>query len=375
MIGAGQLARMSQQAAVDLDVELHVLAQRGDDPAVQAGASYRVGRPDDDEAVLAVAENAEVVTFDHELVPQGVLARLEEAGHQVRPSPQALRFSQDKLHARRHLAEAGFPVPPWAPVHGPADVADFAAEHGWPVVLKARRGGYDGRGVLLAEGPDDVPKDLDWGTPAAPTWLAEAFVDLATELAVLVARRPSGQSAIYPVVETNQQDGICVELVTPARVDDDVAREARDVGARVAEHIGAVGICAVELFVSRTGSVLVNELALRPHNSGHATIEANATSQFHQHLRAVLDWPLGATDLLVPAAAMVNLIGVPDVPEPDRNLPLALEQPGAHVHLYAKQSRPGRKIGHVTVLASTVEDALAEARAARDALLSPGRSR
>jgi 5-(carboxyamino)imidazole ribonucleotide synthase len=369
MIGAGQLARMTHQAAVDLDVELHVLAQRADEPAVLAGAPYRIGSHLVLADVMAAGDDGDVVTFDHELVPPALLAHLEAAGHVLRPSAGALLFAQDKVVARQRLSSAGYPVPAFATVAGPAEVAAFAADHGLPVVLKARAGGYDGRGVIFVADPAELPPDLDWGNPRSPAWLVEAHVDLVAELAVLVARRPSGAAVSYPVVETTQVDGICIEVVTPARVAPDLAQRAGRLARSIVEYVGAVGICAVELFVGGDGELLVNEVAFRPHNSGHVTIEANVTSQFHQHLRAVLDWPLGATGLITPAAAMVNLIGVGGQPDPGRRLPLALAQEGAHVHLYAKQSRPGRKIGHVTALAATAGQALGVARAARAALL------
>ncbi len=371
MVGAGQLARMTQQAAVDLDIDLHVLAATPDDPAVHAGAPHRVGSHLDLDDLLGVAAEGTVVTFDHELVPGELLAAMESVGHVLRPGAAALRFAQDKLFARRRLAEAGYPVPAFAAVAAPGDVRAFGAKHGWPVVLKARSGGYDGRGVLVVAGPDDVPADVAWGSQTQPAWLVEAHVDLVAELAVLVARRPSGPAVSYPPVETTQVDGICVELVTPVRVDPVVAERARHLAEAIAEHIGAVGICAVELFVGPGAALIVNEVALRPHNSGHATIEANVTSQFHQHLRAVLDWPLGPTEATAPAAALVNLIGIEGGPDPGPRLPLALETQGAHVHLYAKQSRPGRKIGHVTALADTPDAALATARQAAGALLGP----
>jgi 5-(carboxyamino)imidazole ribonucleotide synthase len=371
MIGAGLLGHPGQLAAVDLDVELTVLAQAIDEPAVSAGASYLLGAHTDADALAAAAHLGEVVTFDHELVPGTLLRALEADGVVLRPGRRALGFAQDKLDARRDLGEAGFPVPAWAAVEGPGSVTDFAATHGWPVVLKARSGGYDGRGVLVLEGPQDVPVGLDWGGANRPAWLVEEHLDLVAELAVLVARGPSGEMATYPMIETTQVDGICRHLVTPASaVGPDVVSAAAVLGTAVVGHIGAVGICAVELFVVAGGRLLVNEVALRPHNSGHATIEANETSQFHQHLRAVLDWPLGPTALVAPAAAMVNVIGTDLCPDPTRNLPAALTVEGAHIHLYGKQSRPGRKIGHVTALASTTDAALDTARRAVDALLA-----
>lgn len=371
MVGAGQLARMTHQAAVDLDVDLVVLAESDADPAVLAGASHARGAPSDRDELFAAAAMAPVVTFDHELVPGPLLGELEAAGVVLRPGAAALAFAQDKLHARRELSAAGYPVPAFAAVAGPDDITAFASAHGWPVVLKARSGGYDGRGVQVLAGPGDLPAlpGAAWGTPGQPAWLVEEHLDLAAELAALVARRPSDRSVAYPLVRTTQTDGICRHLVVPAGVppalDDAATRLAVDIVGR----IGAVGITAIELFVTTDGRLLVNEAALRPHNSGHATIEACVTSQFHNHLRGVLDWPLGSSDLVAPAAAMVNLI-TPDADvDPAANLPAALEVPGASVHLYAKTSRPGRKVGHVTALAGSTAAALATAQAAADILL------
>ncbi len=371
MVGAGQLARMTHQAAVDLDVELVVVAGSATEPAVLAGAPHRPGGPGDASALLAAAAGAEVVTFDHELVPGPVLAELEAAGLVLRPGPAALAFAQDKLYARSELAARGYPVPAFAAVSGPSDVEAFAAGHGWPLVLKSRSGGYDGRGVKVLTGPGDLTGFAEghWGTRGEPAWLVEEHLELAAELAALVARRPSGQALAYPAVRTTQVEGICRHLVVPAGIPPALEREATDLALRIAGEIGAVGICALELFVTTAGRLLVNELALRPHNSGHASIEACATSQFHNHLRAVLDWPLGQTGLVVPAAATVNLITPAGDVDPAANLPAALEVPGASVHLYAKSSRPGRKVGHVTALAGTTEAALASAQAAADILL------
>ncbi len=368
MVGAGQLARMTHQAAVDLDVELAVVAGSTGDPAVSAGAPHRLARPADRDALLAATAGAPVVTFDHELVPGWILREMEAAGRMLRPGSGALAFAQDKLHARSELAGAGFPVPAHRPVAGAPQVVTFGDEHGWPVVLKSRSGGYDGRGVIVVGAAGEVP-DLAWVEAGEPAWLVEEHLELAAELAAVVARSPSGEVVSYPVVETTQVDGICRHLVVPAGVAASLAGEATTMAVGLAERIGATGICALELFVTTDGRLLVNELALRPHNSGHATIEACVTSQFHNHLRAVLDWPLGATDLVAPAVALVNVI-TPDADvDPAANLPAALAVRAAAVHLYGKGSRPGRKVGHVTSLAATPAEALATARAAADILL------
>jgi len=370
MIGGGQLARMTQQAAVDLDVQLIVVAGADNEPAVLAGAAYILGAHTDLDAIIEGADAAGgLVTFDHELVPPALLAELEARGYQLRPGRAALAVAQDKLLARRLLSERGYPVPAFTPVTGAPDVVAFADQHGWPVVLKARSGGYDGRGVIVVEGPHSIPADLQWGSGDEPAWLAEEHIALEAELAVIVARRPSGAAVTYPVVQTTQIDGICNWLVTPAAVSPALGDEAGRLALRLAQDIGAVGIFAVEFFVGPHERLLVNEVALRPHNSGHATIEANVTSQFHQHLRAVLDWPLGATDLVAPAAAMVNLIAPDAELDVSTNLPRALEVADAHVHLYGKAPRRARKIGHVTVLGATAGQALASAQRAAELLL------
>jgi 5-(carboxyamino)imidazole ribonucleotide synthase len=367
MVGGGQLARMTHAAAIDLGVDLYVLAVHPDEPAALAGAITRLGAPDDLEALRAFAVEVDVVTLDHELVSDEGLAALAASGHPVRPGASALLYAKDKLHARTRLAALGLPVPPFADVASADEVAAFAAEHGWPVVCKATRGGYDGRGVEVVGDRGAAESVLARGG----RWMVEAHVDIAVEVAVVTARRPGGQYVTYPVVETVQQDGQLIELIQPARIAPDVAEQATALATQVAEAVDGIGIVAVELFVGTDGAITINELALRPHNSGHATIEAATTSQFHNHLRAVLDWPLGDTSLRAPAAALVNLLG-PD--GPDRiaeRLPVALEVADAAIHLYGKSSRPGRKIGHVTVLADDAEVALAHARQVADVLVGP----
>ncbi len=366
-VGAGQLARMTHRAAIDLGVSLSVLATAPDEPAVLAGATAVLGAPDDPAALASLAEAVDVVTLDHELVDGGHLTALLEAGHLVRPGPATLRFAQDKLYARRQLAARGFPTPAFAEVGGVDEVEAFAADHGWPVVLKARSGGYDGRGVVVAPDAAEAGEVL----AAGGEWLVEEHVALATELAVVLARGPDGGHVTYPVVETVQDDGICVELVMPARVDARLAAAAEELAVGVAGAIDAVGILAVELFVDTAGRLSVNEVAVRPHNSGHATIEGSDTSQFHNHLRAVLGWPLGSTRMRVPVAATVNLLGGEAATSLAERLPRALADDRVHPHLYGKAWRPGRKLGHVTVLADDPDTALAAARRAAATLMDP----
>lgn len=364
MVGAGQLARMTHRAAVDLAVRLDVLAATDSDPAVLVGAPHRIGDPLDESAVVVFADGCDVITLDHELVSNEALQRIQRGGIPVVPDPMALRFAQDKLFARSELHARGYPVPPFARVDAVADVEAFATEHGWPVVLKVSTMGYDGRGVEIVAGTEEAAAVLNRGG----IWVAEEMLDLECELAVLVARRPSGDSVTYPVVETVQQDGICRELVMPARVSESLQRDAVDLATEVVTAIGAAGIVAVEMFVTTGGELLINEFAMRPHNSGHATIEGAVTSQFHNHLRAVLDWPLGSTSLVAPAVAMVNVLGTGAESAAMRNLPAALEVEGASIHLYGKEERLGRKIGHVTVLGTDPDEALARARNAVEIL-------
>jgi len=370
MVGAGQLAQMTQRAAIDLGVRLGVLAQTADDTAVLAGATPMYGSVDDVDALRAFAGIYPVVTFDHELVPPENLTAVADAGVTFRPSADALKFAQDKLYARTTLQAAGVPVPPFMVLDTPDAVAQAIEQFGPDLVVKAARGGYDGRGVMFTHGADEA----NAACAHAGVWFAEPRLSLAMEVAVLCARRPSGEMATYPVIETVQDDGILVELVMPARLDDATMKKAVSLAHRIIDTIDAIGTIAVELFITTEGDVVLNELALRPHNSGHATLEATTTSQFHNHLRAVLDWPLGDVSLRAPYAATVNLIGGDTAIRLGETLPQALIDGHVHVHWYNKTWRPGRKLGHVTVLGDTADDALTRARAAAGILMGDGSS-
>ncbi|RDI33398.1 5-(carboxyamino)imidazole ribonucleotide synthase [Lentzea flaviverrucosa] len=366
MIGGGQLARMTHQAAIPLGQSLRVLAVSENDPAALVARDVVLGTHTDLEALRSFAKGCEVVTFDHEHVPQDHLRALVAEGVKVHPGPDALQFAQDKLKMRVRLAELGLPVPPFAEVHEVRDVLRFGAEHGWPCVLKAIRGGYDGRGVWMLNTPQSaervVPELLESGTPL----MVEQCVPMRRELAAVVARSPFGQGAAWPVVETVQSDGICVEVLAPAPALD--GADAQELALKVAEALGVVGVLAVELFETADG-VVVNELAMRPHNSGHWSIEGARTSQFEQHLRAVLDYPLGRTDLMAPAVVMANVLGATETPAmgPDERVHhLFARYPDAHVHLYGKEERPGRKIGHVTFLGNDMTEVRQRARLAAD---------
>jgi 5-(carboxyamino)imidazole ribonucleotide synthase len=360
MVGGGQLARMTHQAAIALGQSLRVLAETPDDGAALVAADVHLGHHADLAALRTFAKGCDVVTFDHEHVPNAHVRALAAEGVTVHPSADALRFAQDKRAMRERLTALGVPAPRWRSVGSPADVAALAAETGWPVIAKAVRGGYDGRGVWLLDGAEQAAALVGTGTEL----IVEERVALRRELAVLIARSPFGQVASYPVVETVQRDGICVEVLAPAPgLAEERATAAQRAAIGIAEALGVVGLLAVELFETDAG-LLVNELAMRPHNSGHWTIEGARTSQFEQHLRAVLDYPMGDTALTAPAVVMANVLGgQPGGMAIDERLHhLFATDPAIKVHLYGKQVRPGRKIGHVTALGD--DPALVRARAA-----------
>lgn len=386
VVGAGQLARMLCEAASALDIGVVVLAERADDAAAPVAPGLVVGSPSDPAAMRALAGMVDVVTFDHEQVDLGILAELEAEGAVVRPGLETLQMAVDKSVMRARLAAAGLPVPPYEsldpavasdPAAATAAIASFADRHGWPVVVKAARGGYDGKGVWPVPDLDATRRLCETTARAGTPLLVEAFVPIEAELAVVVARRPGGDVVAWPPVETAQVDGVCREVLFPGRLDAAVAGRAATLGRAVAEVAGSVGVLAVELFLAG-GALLVNEVAARPHNSAHWTIEGSITSQFENHLRGVLDLPLGSTAPAAAEVASVNVFGAPSEappsggpPEPDTTLPRALAVEGAHVHLYGKAPRPGRKLGHVTVCGSDAGEVRARAWAAARALGTP----
>jgi len=358
MVGGGQLARMTHQSAIALGQTLRVLAVSSDDPAAQVSPDVVIGSHTDLDALRQAAAGADALTFDHEHVPTELLHALVAEGVAVLPPPEALVFAQDKLVMRRRLSDMGAPVPRFAEVVSLADVDDFAARIGGPVVVKTVRGGYDGRGVVLAD-------DLAGARAAVERYLADGVavlleerVPMRRELAALVARSPYGQGAAWPVVETVQRQGICVTVLAPAPgLSDELSSQAEQLGLQIAEELGVVGVLAVELFETPDGALLVNELAMRPHNSGHWTMNGSVTSQFEQHLRAVLDYPLGDTRPIAPVTVMANVLGAEQAPAmamDERVHHLFGRIPDAHVHLYGKDERPGRKIGHVNVTGDDV---------------------
>ncbi|WP_024357355.1 5-(carboxyamino)imidazole ribonucleotide synthase [Leucobacter chironomi] len=366
VIGGGQLARMMVPPAIHLGLRISVLAEAEGSSAARAADA--VGDYRDPETVYAFAETVDVVTFDHEHVPGEILRELERRGVAVHPRPDALQYAQDKILMREKLGELGVPVPAWAAVSDGDELQAFIDAHGGRAVVKTARGGYDGKGVRVVS---DAVEVRDWFTALAEDGhggrlLVEELVDFTRELSQLVARRPGGETRTWPVVETIQRDGVCAEVLAPAPVQRaETLDEAARIGSAVAEGVGVTGVLAVEMFETRDGRVLVNELAMRPHNSGHFSIEGSVTSQFEQHLRAVADLPLGDTSMAAPVAVMVNVLGGPaEGPMPVRYAEALAAHPRAKIHSYDKQPRPGRKVGHVTVTGDSLDVVLAEARAA-----------
>ncbi|RJQ83227.1 5-(carboxyamino)imidazole ribonucleotide synthase [Amycolatopsis panacis] len=359
MVGGGQLARMTHQAAISLGQSLKVLAADEADAASLVAGDVVIGHHTDLDALMAFARQVDVVTFDHEHVPGEHLLSLATEGFVVRPAPSALGFAQNKLVMREMMAGLGVPGPAFAEVSEVDHALAFGAEHGFPVVLKAARGGYDGRGVWMLDTARQVRETVPELLAAGTELLVEEKVTMRRELSALVARSPFGQGAAYPVVETVQTGGINTEVLAPAPgLPESRVHEAQDLALRIAATLDVTGLLAVELFETETG-LLVNELAMRPHNSGHWTMDGSRTSQFEQHLRGVLDYPLGRTDLIAPACVMANVLGAEVSPEmgPDERVHhLFARFPEVKIHLYGKQERPGRKLGHVNFVGERMDE-------------------
>jgi 5-(carboxyamino)imidazole ribonucleotide synthase len=362
VIGGGQLARMMAQAAVALGVRVRLLAEGPDVSAAQVVRDPLVGDYRDLGLLRSVADGCAVVTFDHEHVPTEHLHVLSAEGHACRPGPEALVHAQDKSVMRARLDGLGVPSPRHRVVSNPAEVEQFAETvGGFPVILKTTRGGYDGKGVWVVSATEQAVDVFETAAATGVAILAEEKVDFRRELSALVARSPSGQVAAYPVVESVQRDGICWEVVAPAPdLDPDLALEAQRIAMRVAAELDVTGILAVELFETKDGRVLVNELAMRPHNTGHWSMDGAVTGQFENHLRAVLDLPLGSPAARAPWTVMVNILGG-DHGALSEDLyggypHVFARDPGLKVHLYGKDVKPGRKVGHVTAYGDDLDD-------------------
>ena len=352
VVGGGQLARMMIPEAIALGLELKVFAEQEGMSASLATAT--VGDYTEAEELGWFSDGVDVITFDHEHVPIKVLDQLERIGVSVQPPSKALIFAQNKLLMRRRLTEAGLPMPEWMEIKTAEELDNFIQNHSGKVIVKTPVGGYDGKGVRVVEDSSEVSDWLSKLPELGGSLLAEQLVDFDREVAVLSARRPSGEWRAWPAVETVQKNGVCAQVIAPApHVDQESALE---IARKIAEELEVTGVMAVEMFQTTDGKLLINELAMRPHNSGHFTIDGSLTSQFEQHLRAVLDLPLGLTDMTSKHSVMVNLLGVESGTDFLENFQATMHRfPEAKIHTYGKQPRPGRKMGHVTVCGEDLE--------------------
>lgn len=369
LIGGGQLAKMTAQAAAQFGVAVAILERKEHSPASGLAHHSLLGDWDAPSDLLRLAALCDVLTLENEFVDAEALAAVERHGHRLYPGSGTVKIVQDKLWQKQAVADEGLALPRFTDTPTPADVLKAGAEFGWPLVLKKRRNGYDGKGNATLRSPADVEPawtTLDGNRNAL---LVEAWFPFERELAVMITRSIDGRTAVYPVVETIQRDHICHVVLAPAAIPQALAERASETARRAVAAVGGVGTFGVEMFLAADGTIAVNELAPRVHNSGHYTIEACECSQFENHVRAVMGWPLGSTALRTPAAVMINLLGAGPGPGFPQGLSQALAVPGAAVHLYGKStSAPGRKMGHVTALGDTLESALTRARQAADAL-------
>lgn len=373
IIGGGQLARMMQQAAISLGVDVALLSEAAGNSAAQVIPLTTVGDQDHLADLVAFADGVDAVTFDHEHVPTRHLHELEQVVA-VRPGPDALSHAQDKALMRKRLTSLGIPCPRFAICEDAEDLVAFGDENGWPIIAKTSRGGYDGKGVWKLDGPADAQepfankKETSAGEPVVI--VAEEFIDFTRELSAIVARSPSGQAVAYPISETRQANGVCAETITPAPgLPEATAAELQQLALRIAGELDVVGLLAVELMQARDGRIVVNELAMRPHNTGHWTIDGAETSQFENHLRAVLDLPLGSPELRARHVVMTNVLGGTETDLTGALLHVFARDRKVRVHLYGKPVTPGRKVGHVTTCSDDLEDALRRARHAAGYLM------
>lgn len=369
ILGGGQLAQMLALSAIPLGIKTRVLVKRLTDALPGVSGDAVAGDWDKPDEALAFARTVDLVTLENEFVNPASLAAIESAGIPLFPAMQTIRLIQDKWHQKESMIAHGLPVVPSQPVLHPAEVTAFATRHGWPVVLKRRHQGYDGKGNATIRDASELEPAWNRLAVNESGLYVEAFCPFERELAVMVTRSRDGSTAVYPVADTVQRDHICHTVTAPSLLPPETAAQASDLARRAVEAIGGIGTIGVEMFLTRHGAILINELAPRVHNSGHYTIEGCACSQFENHVRAVCGLPLGSTRMTAPFAAMVNLLGHGDGPGHPAGYREALAVEGAHLHLYGKaRSGRGRKMGHVTALGATREEALAKARRCADVL-------
>jgi 5-(carboxyamino)imidazole ribonucleotide synthase len=369
IIGGGQLAKMIAQSALQFGCDIVVLERNHHSPAANLATETVIGDWDNPDTLLILGSMVDVVTLENEFVDADSLAALEQFGHPLWPTAAAIRTVQDKLLQKRALSDAGLPVPRFAPVSAPAAISAAAENFGWPLVLKKRRNGYDGKGNFTLHSAADIDRGWTQLGGNVNALYVEEFCPFALELAIMLTRGQDGAIVAYPVVETIERDHICHVVKAPAAVPPETAAQVAEIARKAVETVGFVGTMGVELFLAKDGKILMNELAPRVHNSGHYTIEACVCSQFENHVRAVMGWPLGSPALRAPAAVMINLLGAAKGSGTPHGLAQALAIPGAHPHIYGKSvSAPGRKLGHVTALGKNIDEALALAQRAASAI-------
>ncbi len=369
IVGGGQLAKMTALSALEFGCDIHILERKPEGPAMNLAGKTFIGDWDNPDDLLKLAEHADVITLENEFVDANSLAELEKAGHTLFPTSKSIGLVQDKYIQKQTLQEAGLPLSPFRAIESREEIIDVAKEFNWPLVIKARRNGYDGKGNATVNNENDIDAAWDKLDGDNRTLYAEAFCPFVSELAIIITTSRNGEVATYPLVESVQKDHICHIVRAPALVSDSITEKAIEIAQRAVVAIGAIGSFGIEMFLTKDGEVIINELAPRVHNSGHYTIEACECSQFENHVRAVLGWPLGSTKMVTPAAVMVNLLGQDHGSGQPAGFDEAMAMPGVHVHIYGKElSMPGRKMGHVTALGETIAEAEKVAQAAADVL-------
>ena len=369
IVGGGQLAKMTALSALEFGCDIHILERNPEGPAMNLAGKTFIGDWDNPDDLLKLAEHADVITLENEFVDANSLSELEKAGHTLFPTAKSIGLVQDKYIQKQTLQEAGLPLSPFRSIESREEILEVAKEFNWPLVIKTRRNGYDGKGNATINNENELDAAWDKLDGDNRTLYAEAFCPFVSELAIIITTSRNGEVATYPLVESVQRDHICHIVRAPAHVSDSITENAIDIAQRAVIAIGAIGSFGVEMFLTKDGEVIINELAPRVHNSGHYTIEACECSQFENHVRAVLGWPLGSTKMVKPAAVMVNLLGQGHGNGQPAGFNEAMDMPGVHIHIYGKElSMPGRKMGHVTALGETIAEAEKAAQAAADIL-------
>ncbi len=369
IVGGGQLAKMTALSGLQLGCDVLVLERKSEGPAVNLASHSFVGDWDNPDDLIKLAEHVDVVTLENEFVDANSLSELEKAGHTLFPTSKSISLVQDKYIQKQTLEKAGLPLSPFRKIESREDIVEVAKDFHWPLVIKARRNGYDGKGNATVNNVNEIDAAWDKLDGDKRTLYAEAFCPFVSELAIIITTSRSGETAAYPLVESVQRDHICHIVRAPAPVSAEITARATDIAKRAVTAIGAIGSFGVEMFLMEDDQIIINELAPRVHNSGHYTIEACVCSQFENHVRAVMGWPLGSTEMVRPAAVMINLLGQGHGSGQPTGFNEALAMPGVHVHIYGKElSMPGRKMGHVTALGETLSEAEQIAQAAANVL-------